>query len=69
MKSVPFSFVSLVASSAFTQMVSASDATPEVGREPQKIDLGSWVVDEIQLCEMGSQDHAGVYRSVGAIAL
>ena len=68
-KRIPFSFGSLIASPAFSQIASVTDATREVGHGPRKIDLGSWIVDEVQLCEMGSKDHAGVYRSVGAISL
>ena len=36
---------------------------------PYRVSLGTWRVDEVQLCEMGNKDADGVYKSVGSISL
>jgi activating signal cointegrator complex subunit 1 len=45
------------------------DASPRLNAGPHRVALGTWSVDEVQLCEMGSKDADGVYKSTGSISL
>ncbi|KIJ45951.1 hypothetical protein M422DRAFT_250740 [Sphaerobolus stellatus SS14] len=66
-KRTPFSFSDVLSSPVLAHLL-----LPEGIREegqPVKIYLGSWSVNELQLCEMGSKDKDGVYKSIGAIPL
>ena len=38
-------------------------------RNPVRVDLGTWDIDEVQICEMGSHGPEGEYVCVGKIAL
>ncbi|KAF8580553.1 hypothetical protein K439DRAFT_1356664 [Ramaria rubella] len=76
-KRVPFSFSAILSSSAFAQI--ARPTTVGAGADAAQgsdalhgahsIDLGSWIVEEVQLCEMGSKGADGAYRSVGSLKL
>ena len=39
----------------------------ERGRRPLRVDFGSWVIEEVQICEMGSWGPSGEYVSVHSI--
>lgn len=68
---IPFSYSSILSSAAYRSIgvtdngLTAIPSTSEVC----KVDLGSWPVDTIEICKMGSQDAHGVYQSVGGISL
>lgn len=70
---IPFSFSALLSSSAYKQIAvpgsteANTSVRPTVG--PHRVRLGKWTADEVQLCEMGSKDADGVYKSVGSISL
>ncbi len=42
---------------------------PPRGKNPIKVNLGDWVVDEVQICKMGSWGPEGEYISVASIPL
>lgn len=39
------------------------------GKRPISVNLGDWVIDEVQICEMGSWGPEGEYVCVGRIPL
>lgn len=47
---------------------SASDTDPSICR-PVSVDFGTWAIDEVQVCEMGSYGPEGEYVCVGKISL
>ncbi|GJJ15351.1 hypothetical protein Clacol_009627 [Clathrus columnatus] len=68
---IPFSFSSFLSSDAYRLMNAPDGVTAPINPDygPFKIDLGTWLIDEIQICRMGSQDAQGVYQKVGGISL
>ena len=72
-KRIPFSFTALLSSSGYKQITAPGTAETnplkQPHRGPYRINLGIWAADEVQLCEMGSKDADGVYKSVGSISL
>lgn len=38
-------------------------------RHPVKVNFGTWCVDEIQICKMGSYGPEGEYESCGGLLL
>ncbi|KDQ49525.1 hypothetical protein JAAARDRAFT_42860 [Jaapia argillacea MUCL 33604] len=78
---IPFSYPAILASSAF-QRVSQVQGGGGTSSHPLSqsqnnrnhnvpvdVDFGSWDVDEIQVCKMGSWGPEGEYVSVGGISL
>ncbi|TCD63061.1 hypothetical protein EIP91_006048 [Steccherinum ochraceum] len=76
-KRTPFSYTAVLASPAFRaieqQQPETSRTEPQLGtnsgsgargRAPIAVNLGSWMVDEVQICEMGSWGPEGEYVSV-----
>ena len=63
----------MLASPAFKAIEAAtpipSSAAIARGKQPIAVDLGEWVVDEVQICEMGSWGPEGEYVCVGRIPL
>ncbi|KAG8214936.1 P-loop containing nucleoside triphosphate hydrolase protein [Butyriboletus roseoflavus] len=57
----PFSYRSLLGSPAAQAFLSDPRAEPDL-RQPVKVDFGTWHVDEIQICKMGSYGPDGEYR-------
>jgi activating signal cointegrator complex subunit 1 len=58
---IPFAFTEIRGSAALNTLLpggsatmSASGAQFRTRHEPLKVDLGSWAVDEVQICRMGS---------------
>ncbi|KZV96496.1 hypothetical protein EXIGLDRAFT_733163, partial [Exidia glandulosa HHB12029] len=64
-KRVPFSYNHIKGSKALADILAGQVADGK----PLRVDLGTWEVDEIQLCEMGSHDPEGAYVRVGGISL
>ncbi|KIJ13191.1 hypothetical protein PAXINDRAFT_81607, partial [Paxillus involutus ATCC 200175] len=64
----PFSYKSLVTSPAAQEFISKPRAKPDF-RQPVKVDFGSWSVNEIQICKMGSYGPEGEYVSCGGLSL
>ncbi|KAH7884930.1 kinase A anchor protein [Phlebopus sp. FC_14] len=64
----PFSYKALLTSSA-TRGFLAEPSEPSDSRQPVKVDFGTWNVDEIQICKMGSYGPAGEYVSCGGFSL
>ncbi|KZT22875.1 hypothetical protein NEOLEDRAFT_1118987 [Neolentinus lepideus HHB14362 ss-1] len=69
----PFSYPSILGSVAFRQL---NFPVVDLGQPGEKrkfdsitVDFGSWNVDEIQICEMGSHGPEDEYVSVGGITL
>ena len=48
---------------------SGSDVVHLPGRGPISVDFGTWDIDEVQICEMGSHGPEGEYVCVGKISL
>lgn len=71
----PFSYAAVLSSPAFRAIEVAPQPGASVppaetrGRKPIPVDLGSWTVDEVQICEMGSWGPEGEYVCVGRIPL
>lgn len=61
----PFSYNAILTSSFIRQFV----RTPHDFRDPVKVEFGSWSVDEIQICKMGSYGPEGEYVSCGCCSL
>lgn len=83
-KRLPFSYAALLASSAFRSIEvveradtnagsvvfdTTVDGAARRGKKPIAVDLGNWVVDEVQICQMGSWGPEGEYVCVGRISL
>ena len=72
-KRVPFSFSALLSSSTYKNIAvpGSMDANPSMSSNagPHRVNLGTWAVDQVQLCEMGRKDADGAYKSVGSISL
>jgi len=83
-KRIPFAYVDLLASSWFSQpeiFIPPDKVTPQrltqlssgvshhPPRGPVSVDFGTWDVDEVQICEMGSHGPEGEYVCVGKIPL
>lgn len=83
-KRLPFSYAALLASPAFRSIEvmeraatnagsvvveSTVDGAARRGKKPIAVDLGKWVVDEVQICQMGSWGPEGEYVCVGRISL
>jgi len=66
---VPFSFSAVASSPAMLDILQKHGEVNINKKEPFKINLGTWSVSEVQLCEMGSKTDNGAYRHVGAISL
>ena len=64
----PFSYRSLFGSPAAQVVLSEPRAEPDL-RHPVKVDFGTWHVDEIQICKMGSHGPEGEYESCGGLLL
>ncbi|KAI9566274.1 kinase A anchor protein [Boletus coccyginus] len=64
----PFSYRSLLGSPAAEAVLSEPRQVPDV-RQPVRVDFGTWHVDEIQICKMGSYGPEGEYESCGGILL
>jgi len=64
----PFSYRSLLGSPAAQAVLSEPRAEPDVC-QPVKVDFGTWHVDEIQICKMGSYGPEGEYESCGGLLL
>ena len=47
----------------------ASDTGRRPVRGPVNVDFGTWDIDEVQICEMGSEGPEGEYVCVGKIPL
>ncbi|KAF8551128.1 hypothetical protein OG21DRAFT_1605495 [Imleria badia] len=62
----PFSYASLLESPAARAVLLEPPGTP---RQPVKVDFGTWHVDEIQICKMGSYGPEGEYESCGGLVL
>ncbi|KZS95178.1 hypothetical protein SISNIDRAFT_494566 [Sistotremastrum niveocremeum HHB9708] len=65
---IPFSYSSILASTALKSILEEPSTIIDAKR-PTSVNLGTWEVQEVQLCEMGSTDADGAYRSVGGIVL
>lgn len=65
---VPFSYRSLLGSDA-TQVFLLEPQGEADWRQPVKVDFGTWQVDEIQICKMGSYGPEGEYESCGGLVL
>lgn len=69
----PFSYAAVLASPAFAAIEAAAPipggAAIARGKQPIAVDLGQWVIDEVQICEMGSWGREGEYVCVGRIPL
>ncbi|KAG2122443.1 kinase A anchor protein, partial [Suillus cothurnatus] len=61
----PFSYNAILTSSFIREFVRTSHNF----RDPVKVDFGTWKVDEIQICEMGSYGPEGEYVSCGCCSL
>lgn len=61
----PFSYNVILTSSFIRQFV----RTPHDFRDPVKVELGTWSVDEIQICKLGSYGPEGEYVSCGCCSL
>lgn len=61
----PFSYNAILTSSFIGQFVH----TPHDFRDPVKVELGTWSVDEIQICKLGSYGPEGEYVSCGCCSL
>ena len=72
---LPFSYVAILDSPAFAEIEVAETGAPTFGRgtvrgkRPISVNLGDWVIDEVQICEMGSWGPEGEYVCVGRIPL
>ncbi|KAF8516463.1 hypothetical protein BU17DRAFT_92813 [Hysterangium stoloniferum] len=66
---VPFSFPAVVSSPAMVDILQEHGEANINKTGPLKINLGTWSVFEVQLCEMGSKTDNGAYRHIGAISL
>ena len=64
----PFSYRSLLGSPAAQAFLLQSGSEPD-WRQPVKVDFGTWHVDEIQICKMGSYGREGEYESCGGLLL
>ncbi|KAF9218775.1 hypothetical protein BS17DRAFT_480735 [Gyrodon lividus] len=64
----PFSYRSLLASPAAHPFISEPCAGLDF-RQPVKVNFGTWSVDEIQICKMGSYGPEGEYVSCGGLSL
>ncbi|KAG9308852.1 kinase A anchor protein [Chiua virens] len=64
----PFSYRSILASPVAQALLSEPQGDANV-RHPVKIDFGTWHVNDIQICKMGSHGPEGEYESCGGIAL
>lgn len=70
-KRVPFSFGQIKTSKALADIL-VVDSEPQKQDAKDKalrVDLGTWEVDEVQLCEMGSHDEEGAYVRIGGVSL
>jgi len=65
---VPFSYRSLLGSVA-TQAFLLEPRGGSDWRQPVKVDFGTWHVNEIQICKMGSYGPEGEYESCGGLVL
>lgn len=61
----PFSYNAILTSSFIGQFVH----TRHDFRDPVKVELGTWSVDEIQICKLGSYGPEGEYVSCGCCSL
>ncbi|KIJ59283.1 hypothetical protein HYDPIDRAFT_100984, partial [Hydnomerulius pinastri MD-312] len=64
----PFSYRSLLTSPVVQRFILQPHAEPDF-RRPVKVDFGTWNVDEIQICKMGSYGPEGEYVSCGGLSL
>ncbi|KAG2123083.1 kinase A anchor protein [Suillus clintonianus] len=64
----PFSYNAILASPAIRGFVSSPLESHDF-RDPVKVDFGTWSVDEIQICKMGSYGPEGEYVSCGCCSL
>ncbi|KAH0832401.1 hypothetical protein J3R83DRAFT_13435 [Lanmaoa asiatica] len=64
----PFSYRSLLESPAAQAFLSEPRAEPDL-RHPVTVNFGTWDVDEIQICKMGSYGPEGEYESCGGLLL
>jgi len=62
----PFSYRSLLASAAAQAVLLEPDAEPG-WQQPVNVDFGTWHVDEIQICKMGSYGPEGEYETCGGL--
>jgi len=79
-KRVPFSYTDLLVSPWFSRPENLTppfkiltQSTSNVGHRPPRgpvsVDFGTWCIDEVQICEMGSHGPEGEYVCVGKIPL
>jgi len=82
-KRIPFAYPDLVTSPWFSRpdtssipslpQSSSAQVVSNTGyrstRGPVSVDFGTWDIDEVQICEMGSQGPEGEYVCVGRISL
>ncbi|EIN12157.1 hypothetical protein PUNSTDRAFT_130426 [Punctularia strigosozonata HHB-11173 SS5] len=61
--------VSAAATDTAPAVVRTSNQERTKQKGPVEVDLGTWTVDEVQICEMGSQGPEGEYVCVGRISL
>lgn len=64
----PFSYKAILASPAVREFVRTPLEAHDI-RDSVKVEFGTWSVDEIQICKMGSYGQEGEYVSCGGCSL
>ncbi|OAX34113.1 hypothetical protein K503DRAFT_794290 [Rhizopogon vinicolor AM-OR11-026] len=64
----PFSYKAILASPSIREFVRTPLEVHDI-RDPVKVEFGTWSVDEIQICKMGSYGQEGEYVSYGSCSL
>ncbi|KAJ8594549.1 hypothetical protein M405DRAFT_850117 [Rhizopogon salebrosus TDB-379] len=64
----PFSYKAILASPTIRKFIRTPSEEHDI-RDPVKVEFGTWSVDEIQICKMGSYGQEGEYVSCGNCSL
>ncbi|KAH9913462.1 kinase A anchor protein, partial [Epithele typhae] len=66
---IPFSYPSILASTALRARLANAGTSTSSQRGPIAVDFGTWEVNELQICEMGSWGPEGEYVAAARVSL